>query len=104
MMRFMLPNVAKRTYTDPDYCPLPLNTTQYKCDNYSVDYTKIAPGKRAGDDIYFIHLDALYIIVIAMTWASGLLLSLLVSVPVSGGYLNPAISVTLATMSRLEWY
>ena len=101
----MLPNVAKRTYTDPQYCHLPKNSSKYECLRNETGYPlSIDLGKREGDPIFTIQLDSIYIIVIAVNWASGMLLSLLVTVPLSGGYVNPAISVTLATMSRLQWY
>lgn len=98
VLAFIMPNTVQRKYTDPDYCVYPDNKT------VCVPNIDTPQGKGAGDSVYQINFECIYVVTVGLTWASGLLGGLILSVPVSGGYLNPAISLTLATMSRLEWY
>ncbi|XP_054157359.1 uncharacterized protein LOC128955712 [Oppia nitens] len=89
----ILPSYATRIYTESgyEYCKsLPKNDTS-------------CLGRRQSTIVYNIDLVGLKIIMIAFTWASGTFAGLVLSLPISGGYHNPGISIAMATLSRLSW-
>lgn len=89
MLYYIEPTSAQRQYSDPtvDFCA--------KTDR---------PIGRCKDDVqYDVFLDAIFIIIITFAWAAGVIASLLISMHISGGFLNPGISVALVSLNQLEW-
>ena len=101
MLYYIEPTSAVRLYSDPTICSEPSHESTNRSVSSCSSLATPVKGRMRGDIQYDVSLDAIFIIIIAFAWGAGHMVGLLVSMPVSGGFLNPAISLALASLNLM---